>query len=235
MPRNYNRILLIGIIETEMCLRSTSNNTPVTNFTLTTSNKWINKEGEEKTYKKWHHVVCWGKMAEYVTSNFKVGDTVVVDGSISYRYYEKNDKKIKVAEIKATSVSMWEGSLNRITLVGNIGSDLVLRKTTKDVSVTNFTISTIDRWKNKIGEIQFHKKWHRIVCWGKIAENAVKRIQNKSLVLIEGSISYKTYINKDGVKNNHIAEIKTTQLNKWANPRQYNSNLEDQNKERIEE
>jgi hypothetical protein len=37
-------------------------------------------------------------------------------------------------------------------------------------------------------------------------------------VLIEGSISYRTHINKDGIKNNHIAEIKTSQLTKWANP-----------------
>lgn len=227
MARNYNKTILIGIIESEMSLRITTNGTSVTNFTLTTSNKWANKNGEEQVYKKWHHIVCWGKTAEQVVNSFKVGDTVVVEGSISYRHYEKHDKKLKVAEIKATNVSKWEGSLNKIILVGNVGSDLELRKTTNNTNVTNFSVSTIDKWYNKEKEIQSYKKWHRTVCWGKIAEVAVGTIRNGALILIEGSISYKTYINKDGVKNNHIAEIKTTHLTKWANPVDDNINKKD--------
>jgi len=218
MARNFNKVLLIGVIESEMSLRMTTNGTAVTNFTLTTSNKWTNKTGEKQIYKKWHHVVCWGRLAEQVVTTFSTGDTVLVEGSISYRSYEKEDKKLKVAEIKATNVSEWEGSLNKIIFVGNVGSDLSLRKTTNNVSVTNFSLSTIDKWKDRTGEIQSHKKWHRIVCWGKIAETAVENIRSGALVLIEGSITYRTYINKDNIKNNHIAELKCSQLVKWANP-----------------
>jgi len=218
MARNYNKVILVGIIESEMSLRVTTNGTSVTNFTLTTSNKWTDRNNEEQIYKKWHHIVCWGKMAEQVVNSFQIKDTVLIEGSISYRHYEKDNKALKVAEIKATNVSKWEGSLNKIILVGNIGSDLSLRKTSNNTSVTNFSLSTIDRWRDKSGEVQSHKKWHRTVCWGKTAEVAVDSIKNGSLVLIEGSISYRTYINKEGIKNNHIAELKTTQLTKWANP-----------------
>jgi len=218
VARNYNKVLLVGIIESEMSLRLTTNNTSVTNFTLTTSNKWTDKDGNEQNYKKWHHVVCWGKLAENVVTEFSAGDTILVEGSMSYRHYEKDDKKLKVAEIKATHVSKWEGSLNKIILVGNVGSDLELRKTTNSTSVTNFSLSTVDRWKDRNGELQSHKKWHRTVCWGKTAEIAVDSVKNGALVLVEGSISYRTYINKEGVKNNHIAEVKTSQLTKWANP-----------------
>ncbi len=218
MARNYNKVLLVGVIESEMTLRMTTNGTSVTNFTLTTSNKWTDKNNQEQNYKKWHHIVCWGKMAEQVVGSLSTGDTVLVEGSISYRYYEKDDKKLKVAEIKATNVSKWEGSLNKIILVGNVGSDLTLRKTTNNTSVTNFSLSTIDRWRDRNGEVQSNKKWHRTVCWGKTAEVAVDGIKNRALVLVEGSISYRTYVNKEGVKNNHIAEVKTSQLTKWANP-----------------
>jgi len=217
MSRNYNKVLLVGIIESEMLLRKTTNGTAVTNFTLTTSNKWTNKTGESQSYKKWHHIVCWGRIAEKVIATFSIGDTVLVEGSLSYRSYEKENKKLKVAEIKATSVTLWEGSLNKIILVGNTGSELSLRKTTNDVSVTNLSLSTIDKWKDRDGEIQSHKKWHKIVCWGKTAEMSVENIKSGSLVLVEGSVSYRTYINKEGIKNNHIAEIKTSQLAKWAN------------------
>jgi single-strand DNA-binding protein len=217
MSRNYNKVLLVGVIESEMSLRMTTNGTSVTNFTLTTSNKWTDKDNKEQNYKKWHHIVCWGKMAEHVVSSLQTGDTVIVEGSISYRHYEKDNKKLKVAEIKATNVSKWEGSLNKIILIGNVGSDLVLRKTTNNTSVTNFSLSTIDRWKDRSGELQSDKKWHRTVCWGKPAEIAVDSVKNGALVLIEGAISYRTYVNKEGIKNNHIAEIKTTNLTKWAN------------------
>lgn len=218
MSRNYNKVILVGVVESEMSLRVTTNGTSVTNFTLTTSNKWIDKDNKEQTYKKWHHIVCWGKLAEQVVTSISVNDTILVEGSISYRHYEKNDKKLKVAEIKATHVSLWEGSLNKIILVGNVGSELVLRKTTNNTSVTNFSLSTTDRWKDRNGEIKTDKKWHRTVCWGKTSEIAVNTIKNGALVLAEGAISYRTHLNKEGIKNNHIAEIKTSQIVKWANP-----------------
>ena len=218
MSRNYNKVLLVGVIESEMTLRMTTNGTSVTNFTLTTSNKWVDKDGKDQIYKKWHHIVCWGKLAEHVVSSFQIKDTILVEGSISYRQYEKDNKTLKVAEIKAINVSKWEGSLNKIILIGNIGSELVLRKTQNNTSVTNFSLSTTDKWKDKNGEIKTEMKWHRNVCWGKSAEIAVNNIKNGSLVLVEGSIAYKTYINKDNIKNNHIAEIKTSQIVKWANP-----------------
>lgn len=218
MSRNYNRVLLVGVIECDPILRTTTNGTHVTNFTLTTMNKWTNDAGVVQNYKKWHHIVCWGKIADQVVNTFKIGDTVFIEGSISYRHYEKDDKKIKVAEIKAVSVTKWEGSLNKIILIGNVESDVELRKTTNNVSVTNFSISTIDKWKDKNNETQFQKKLHRTVCWGKTAEVASNNIKNGALILVEGSIAYKTHINKDNVKNNHIAEIKISQLTKWASP-----------------
>lgn len=228
MARNYNKVIIIGTIESEISLRKTTNGTPVTNFTVTTTNKWIDKNDETKNYKKWHHIVCWGKIAEQVVENFHNGDEVLIEGSISYRSYEKDDRHLKVAEIKATNISRWEGSLNKIILVGNVGNELSLRKTTNNTSVTNFSLSTVERWKDKTGEIKSHKKWHRTVCWGKAAENAVDKIKSGSLVLVEGSISYRTYVNKEGIKNNHIAEVKTSQLTKWANA------LEDSKKETEE-
>jgi len=217
MARNYNKVILVGVIESDIVLRETTNGTAVTNFTVTTVNKWTDRNSEIKNYKKWHHVVCWGRIAEYAANSFIVGDEVLIEGSISYRNYEKDDKKLKVAEIKATSISKWEGSLNKIIIVGNVGNELSLRKTTNDTSVTNFSLSTIEKWRDKSGEFKSHKKWHRTVCWGKTAENAVENVKSGALVLAEGSISYRTYVNKEGIKNNHIAEVKISQLTKWAN------------------
>ena len=82
MARNYNKVIIIGKVESEIILRQTTNKTPVTNFTVTTSNKWTDKNGEIKEYKKWHHIVCWGKVAEQVVNLFIPGDDVLIEGSI---------------------------------------------------------------------------------------------------------------------------------------------------------
>ena len=105
---------------------------------------------------------------------------------------------------------------NKVILVGNIGTTPELRQTKNGTNVTNFSISTVEQWKDKNDVIQKHKKWHRIVCWGKIAENVVKGIKQGMLVLIEGSLSYRVYINNEGIKTN-ITEIKATEVKKWAN------------------
>lgn len=210
MTKTYNKVLLIGNVETEVILRRTTHGTMVTNFTITTVSNQI--------YKKWHHITCWGKIAERAANSLKIGDDVFVEGLISYRQYEKNNKKLKVAEIKAVNLSKWEGSLNKIIIIGNTGSDLVLRKTTNDVSVTNFALNTTDNWCDRNGKFHSNKKWYQTVCWGKTAELAVNNnIKSGSPILVEGSISYKTHTDKDGVKNNHIAEIKASQLVKWTN------------------
>jgi single-strand DNA-binding protein len=217
MSRDYSKVILIGNIESDFSLRKTNLvQTPVTNIVLSTSDTWETKEGVVKTYKKWHHIVCWGRLAEYAVENFEVGDTIIVEGTLSYRY--RDDKNFKVAEIKASSIRKWEGSFNKVILIGNVSSDPILNKTTTDVSVTNFTMTTIDRWKNKNQQVQYHTKWHKLVCWKKLAEIVVNTIRNGALILVEGTLSYKTFINNEGIKNNHIAEVKTTQLVKWANP-----------------
>ena len=221
MARNYNKVILIGTIETDLELRQTAKNgTNVTNFSLITVEKRDSKDGE-KIYKKWHHIVCWGKLADNIVNTFKKGDVVYVEGSISYRsYVNKENNKLNVTEIKASSINKWDGTgnLNKIILVGNIATDLDLRQTTNGVNVTNFSLNTIDRWKDKEGLLKTHKKWHRLVAWGKTAEIAVNNIKQGMLVLVEGTLSYRTYVNKDNVKNNHVAEIKITNIMKWANP-----------------
>jgi len=128
---------------------------------------------------------------------------------------------------------------NKVILVGNIGATPELRHTKNNTSVTNFSISTVEFYKNKTGELQKLKKWHRIVCWGKLAENTVKSIREGQLVLIEGSLSYRNR-DKDGIKT-VVAEIKASEVKKWANAAHtsYDSNekeiIEDDDFEHSEE
>jgi len=214
MSKDFNKVLLIGTIESEPILRFTKNDTPVTNFTLTTTNSWINKAGNTQNQKKWHHIVCWGKLAETVVQNFKAESDVVVEGSISYRQREKNDQIFTVAEIKAMYVTPWTGSLNKVFLVGVVDETPQLKKTNSKTNVSNFSLTTLDTWQDQNGKSKLKTKHHKTVCWGKTAEHITNLISKDDCILIEGGISYKTIVNDEGIKNNHIAEIKISQLTK---------------------
>ena len=64
------------------------------------------------------------------------------------------------------------GSLNRVSLLGNLGSDPELRYTADGMAVANFSIATTERWKDKEGKRQEKTEWHRIVFYKGLAEVA---------------------------------------------------------------
>ena len=64
------------------------------------------------------------------------------------------------------------GSVNKVILVGNLGRDAELKYTPSGAAVSNFSIATSESWKDKnSGERKEKTEWHRIVLWGKTAEN----------------------------------------------------------------
>jgi single-strand DNA-binding protein len=99
-----NNIRLIGRLGKDAELKYTQSGKPVLNFSLCTSKKWRDSQGEEKEDKQWHNVVVWGKPAEW-NKDLAKGAEVYVDGEMQYREYEsKSGDKVKVAEVNAFMV-----------------------------------------------------------------------------------------------------------------------------------
>lgn len=114
-------------------------------------------------------------------------------------------------------------SVNKTLLIGVVGVTPQLRTTSNGTKVTNFTVSTVDTWKDKkTGEIKKTKKWHKIVAWGKVAERVTAFMKKNQVVLVEGPISYREYEDKNGNKW-PITEIKAIRVEKLMN--HYNDNL----------
>ena len=90
-------------------------------------------------------------------------------------------------------------SLNRVTLIGNVGSDPEIRTTPNGIQVCNFSLATTSSYKDQTGNWQDKTEWHRIVLWAKLAERAVLYLKKGSKTYIEGSIETKSY-EKDGIK-----------------------------------
>ena len=96
--------------------------------------------------------------------------------------------------------------MNKVILVGNLGTDPELRETSGD-SVCNFSLATNEAWTDKQGQKQERTEWHRIVVWGKQAENCAKYLEKGRQVLIEGSLQTRSWEDKDGATK-YTTEIK---------------------------
>ena len=61
-------------------------------------------------------------------------------------------------------------SLNKVMLIGNVGSDPEIRATSSGNRVAKLSIATNRQWKNSSGQPQEKTEWHRLVIWRKTAE-----------------------------------------------------------------
>jgi len=92
------------------------------------------------------------------------------------------------------------GSLNKVILIGNLGKDPELKMTASGQALARFSLATTETWKTSQGEKKQKTEWHNIVVWGKQAEIAEKYLRKGKQVLVEGSIQYDEYTDKNQVK-----------------------------------
>ena len=100
-----NKVMLIGRLGRDPEIRYSSNNTPICNFSLATSERVRKGDSvEEKT--EWHRIVVFGNQAENASKFLKKGSLVFVDGKIQSRtYQDKDGNERSVFEIIANSLN----------------------------------------------------------------------------------------------------------------------------------
>ena len=95
---------------------------------------------------------------------------------------------------------MQKGSLNKVLLIGHLGSDPESRFTTSGSAVTNFNLATNESWRSAEGETKDKTEWHRVVVFGKMAETVAEYMKKGQLVYIEGRLQTRSWEDKDKVK-----------------------------------
>lgn len=93
------------------------------------------------------------------------------------------------------------GSLNKVTLIGNLGADPEVRSMQNGNEVCNLSIATSESWKDKnTGEKKEKTEWHRIVIFSPGLVNVVKNYVKKgSKIYIEGKLQTRSW-EQDGQK-----------------------------------
>lgn len=90
-------------------------------------------------------------------------------------------------------------SVNKVVLLGRLGSDPEVRFTPGGQSVCNFRIATSESWNDKNGQRQERTEWTGIVVWGKLAELCGQYLKKGAQAYVEGKLQTREW-EKDGVK-----------------------------------
>ncbi|MDD5579379.1 MAG: single-stranded DNA-binding protein [Methylobacter sp.] len=89
--------------------------------------------------------------------------------------------------------------LNKVTLIGNLGSDPEVRYLPSGAAVTSISLATTRRWKDKqTGEKKDATEWHRVVFFNRLAEIAGEYLKKGSQVYLEGRIQTRKWQGQDG-------------------------------------
>ena len=88
--------------------------------------------------------------------------------------------------------------VNKVTIIGNVGSDPEMKYTASGTAVANFSVATNESWTGKDGQKQERTEWHRIVAWARLAEICGQYLSKGKPVYIEGSLQTRKWEDKDG-------------------------------------
>lgn len=95
--------------------------------------------------------------------------------------------------------------VNKVILLGKLGKDAETKFTGNGDSVTNFSIATSSRWKDKAsGEWKEATDWHNVVLWR--AENLANYLTKGKSVYVEGKLRTRSYDDKSGSKR-YVTEV----------------------------
>jgi single-strand DNA-binding protein len=100
-----NKVILIGNLGKDPELRYTPGGQPVASFSVATTERWTDKNGQRQDRTEWHNIVVWGKLAELTNQYLKKGRPVYIEGRITNRSWDDKDGNKKYrTEIVANQI-----------------------------------------------------------------------------------------------------------------------------------
>lgn len=98
--------------------------------------------------------------------------------------------------------------VNKVILVGTLGSDPEIRNTTNGNSIATISLATNESWKDKnTGQLQEKTEWHRIVIFGKLAEIAGQYLRKGSQVYFEGKLQTRKWQDQTTGQDKYSTEV----------------------------
>lgn len=106
-------------------------------------------------------------------------------------------------------------SLNKVTLIGNLGADPEVRSTSGGNRVATFSLATSRAWTGTAGDKQEKTEWHRCVVWNnkssQLADIVERYLRKGDKVYVEGRIEYRQWQDKEN-QTRYTTEINVREL-----------------------
>lgn len=100
-----NKVTILGRLGGDPEVKEISQGTQVANFSVATSEKWVDKNGQKQERTEWNRIVVWGKLAELCGRYLSKGRQVYLEGRLQTRSWEDQDGvKRYTTEIMASAV-----------------------------------------------------------------------------------------------------------------------------------
>ena len=108
-------------------------------------------------------------------------------------------------------------SLNKVTLIGNLGNDPEIRTTPGGSKVAQFSLATSRQWNSASGEKQEKTEWHKCVAWNQgqrgtgLADIIERYAKKGDKLFVEGRIEYRQYEDKEK-QTKYVTEINVREI-----------------------
>lgn len=103
-------------------------------------------------------------------------------------------------------------SINKATLIGNVGKDPEVKFLPSGSAVANFTLATSERFKDKGGEFQERTEWHNLVAYQRLAEIVRDYVKKGAKLYVEGRIQTRSWDDQQSGQKRYRTEIVVNDL-----------------------
>jgi len=124
-------------------------------------------------------------------------------------------------------------SLNKLTIIGNVGNEPEMRFTPNGKPVTSFSVATNWLYTSSEGERRQETEWFNVVAWNRLAEQCNQFLAKGRLVYAEGRIHTRSWEGQDGQQHSRIEVIASRVI--FLEKRGATSFTDEKTEDRIEE
>jgi len=151
MAGSLNKVILIGNLGADPEIKEMADGTKLAKFSIATTEKYKNREGEQVSNTEWHNIVLWRRTAEVAEKYLKKGDSVCVEGKLKTRSWEdENGTKKYATDIQGDSMTMLGSKRDSETMQGYTPPAI------KELKADNHTTeSSIDSSTKEIDPLPF--------------------------------------------------------------------------------
>ena len=108
--------------------------------------------------------------------------------------------------------------INKVILIGNVGSDPETRYAPSGSAICNFRIATSESWKDKAtGERKEKTEWHSCVAFDKLAEIIAQYAVKGTKMYVEGKLQTRKWQDKDG-HDQYRTEVRVEEMKLLGSP-----------------